>query len=222
VKPKIKDLPKFDRPREKLVKYGVSKLSNSELLAILLRTGKNGKNAIELATEILQKFNSKNITDTTIDEITKIKGLGTAKACEIVACFELGKRLLKEKKSNLYILPVDVFNELKEIRNHKKEHLYVFFLNSRNQEIEKELVSVGTLDTTSAHPREVFESAIKHSASQIIIAHNHPSGDFTPSSADVTLTERFVKAGEILGIELTDHVIVSSKGYFSFRQSGLI
>ena len=222
MKPKIKDLPKFDRPREKLVKYGVSKLSNSELLAILLRTGKNGKNAIELATEILQKFNSKNITDTTIDEITKIKGLGTAKACEIVACFELGKRLLKEKKSNLYILPVDIFNELKDIRNHKKEHLYVFFLNSRNQEIEKELVSVGTLDTTSAHPREVFESAIKHSASQIIIAHNHPSGDFTPSSADVSLTERFVKAGVILGIELTDHVIVSAKGYFSFRQSGLI
>jgi len=219
---KIKDLPKFDRPREKLVKYGVSKLSNSELLAILLRTGKNGKNAVELATEILQKFNSKNITDSTIEEIIKIKGLGVAKACEIVACFELGKRLLKEKKSNLYILPVDIFNELKDIRNYKKEHMYVFFLNSRSQEIEKELVSVGTLDTTSAHPREVFESAIKHSASQIIIAHNHPSGDFTPSSTDVSLTERFVKAGEILGIELTDHVIVSSKGYFSFRQSGLI
>ncbi|MDA1337943.1 MAG: DNA repair protein RadC [bacterium] len=222
MKPKIKDLPKFDRPREKLVKYGVSKLSNSELLAILLRTGKNGKNAVELATEILQKFNSKNITDTTIDEIIKIKGLGTAKACEIIACFELGKRLLKEKKSNLYIVPDEVYKELKHIINNKKEHMYVFYLNSRNQEIEKELISVGSLNATTAHPREVFEGAIKHSASQIIIAHNHPSGDFTPSSEDITLTERFVKAGEILGIALTDHVIVSSKGYFSFRQSGLI
>ena len=222
MQPKIKDLPKFDRPREKLVKYGVSKLSNSELLAILLRTGKNGKNAVDLATEILQKFNSKNIIDATVEEIIKIKGLGTAKACEIVACFELGKRLLKEKKSNLYILPSDVYNELKDIKNHKKEHLYVFYLNSRNQEIEKELVSVGSLNAITAHPREVFENAIKHSASQIIVAHNHPSGDFNPSTEDIALTERFVKAGNILGIELTDHVIVSAKGYFSFRQSGLI
>jgi len=222
VKPKIKDLPKFDRPREKLVKYGVSKLSNSELLAILLRTGRNGKNVVELATEILQKFNSKNISDAEINDIKKIKGLGIVKACEIVACFELGKRLLKEKKSNLYILPNDIYIELKDIRNHKREHMYVFYLNSRNQEIDKELVSIGTVNATTAHPREVFEGAIKHSASQIIIAHNHPSGNFTPSNEDIALTERFAKAGEILGIELTDHVIVSSKGYFSFRQSGLI
>jgi len=222
VQPKIKDLPTILRPRERLVRYGVSKLSNSELLAILLRTGKSGKNAVELATEILQKFNSDGIANATIDEIKKIKGLGTAKACEIVACFELGKRLLKEKKSNIYILPSDVFNELKDIRNLKKEHLYVFYLNSRNQEIEKELVSVGTIDSTTAHPREVFESAIKHSASQIIVAHNHPTGDFTPSSEDIALTERLVSAGQILGIELTDHVIVSFKGFFSFRQSGLI
>lgn len=222
MQPKIKDLPTILRPRERLVRYGVSKLSNSELLAILLRTGKSGKNAVELATEILQKFNSDGIANATIDEIKKIKGLGTAKACEIVACFELGKRLLKEKKSNIYILPSDVFNELKDIRNLKKEHLYVFYLNSRNQEIEKELVSVGTIDSTTAHPREVFESAIKHSASQIIVAHNHPTGDFTPSSEDIALTERLVSAGQILGIELTDHVIVSFKGFFSFRQSGLI
>jgi len=222
VKPKIKDLPKIDRPREKLVKYGVSKLSNSELLAILLRTGKNGKNAIELATEILKKFNSKNIADAKIEDITKIKGLGTAKACEIVACFELGKRLLKKKKTNLYISPSNVYVELKNIRNHKKEHFYVFYLNSRNQEIKKDLVSVGSLNATTAHPREVFEGAIKHSASQIIIAHNHPSGDFTPSNEDILLTKRFVKAGEILGIELIDHVIVSNKGYYSFSKNGLI
>lgn len=219
---KIKDLPKIERPREKLEKYGSDKLSNSELLAILLRTGSKGVNVVELSNKILKKFSSNGLTVATVKELKNTFGLGTAKACEIVACFELGRRLLSDKQALLILSPQDVWKELKDVRNNKKEHFVVFFLDIRNQEIKREIISVGTLNANLVHPREVFEPAIVHGAAQIIIAHNHPSGNPEPSQEDIEITRRLVDAGKLLGIEVLDHIVVSNTGYASFRELKLI
>lgn len=219
---KIKDIPRVERPREKLAKYGPGKLSNSELLAIILGTGIKGTNVVELANKILKKFGGNRIADMSCGELKIFSGLGAAKACEIVACFELGKRLLKDKKSILILSPEAAWQELKEIRAHKKEHFVVFYLDARNQIIEKEIISIGSLNANLVHPREVFEPAIKNSSAQIIIAHNHPSGDTEPSQDDIEITKRLVESGKILGIEVIDHIIVTKNGFSSFSEKKLI
>lgn len=220
--PKIKDLPKILRPREKLLRYGPNKLSNSELLAILLRTGQKGRNVVDLAKKILQKYGAQNLPNLDIKKLKQFPGIGPVKACEIVACFELGKRLLQRKQAQIYLKPKDVWNELKDLRSHKKEHFVIFYLDTRNQEIKREVISIGSLNANLVHPREVFEPAIKHSAAQIILSHNHPSGDPSPSKDDLEITDRLVKAGKILGIEVIDHIIVTKSGFLSFREKSLI
>jgi DNA repair protein RadC len=218
---KIKDLPKVERPREKLIKYGPEKLNDSELLAILLRTGSKGLNVVELSKKILRKFSRDGLAEADFKELKNTFGLGAAKACEIIACFELGRRLLKNKQFALLLSPQDVFNELKDIRDNKKEHFVIFFLDSRNQEIKREIISVGTLNANLVHPREVFESAIKYSAAQIIVAHNHPSGDSEPSEDDIIITKRLIEAGNILGMELLDHIVVSKNSFTSLKERGM-
>lgn len=219
---KIKDLPKVDRPREKLEKYGPEKLSDSELLAILLRSGAKGINVVELARKILGKFSGSGLAKASFKELKNTFGLGAAKACEIVACFELGRRLLQNKKSQIYLTPKDVWNELKDIRDNKKEHFVIFFLDARNQEIKREIVSVGSLNANLVHPREVFEPAVRHLAAQVILAHNHPAGDLKPSEQDIEITKRLVEAGDVLGIDIVDHIIVTQNGFLSFKQKKLI
>ena len=219
---KIKDLPKVDRPREKLEKYGPEKLSDSELLAILLRTGGKGMNVVEMASKILRKFSGSGIAKASFKDLKNTFGLGEAKACEIVACFELGRRLLQNKKSQIYLTPKDVWNELKDIRDNKKEHFVIFFLDARNQEIKREIISVGSLNANLVHPREVFEPAVRHLAAQIILAHNHPAGDLKPSEQDIEITKRLIEAGDVLGIDIVDHIIVTQKGFLSFKQKKLI
>lgn len=210
---KIKDIPKFDRPREKMEKYGPGKLSDAELLAILLRTGTKDLNVLKLAQKILQKFENEKFINITIDELKTIHGLGPVKACEIIACFELGKRMLKGKKSSILLSPKDVWERMEDIRGSKKEHFVVFYLDSRNQEIQREVISVGTLNESLVHPREVFEGAIKNNASSIIIAHNHPSGDLEPSEADIEITKKLIHAGKILDIKIIDHIIVVNNSW---------
>ena len=219
---KLKDLPKVEWPREKLEKYGPTKLSNSELLAVLLGTGKKGVNVVEFSRNILRKFGSYELPNATIEELKTTLGLGIAKASEIVACFELGRRLLQGKKSELYLTAKDAWQELKDIRNHKKEHFVIFFLDSRNQEIHREVISVGTLNANLIHPREVFEPAIRYFAAQIIVAHNHPSGNPEASKEDIEITKRLRTAGNILGIELLDHVIVAKNAYVSLKEKDLL
>ncbi|OGZ28906.1 MAG: hypothetical protein A2562_03965 [Candidatus Nealsonbacteria bacterium RIFOXYD1_FULL_39_11] len=219
---KIKDLPKVDRPREKLEKYGPERLSDSELLAILLRTGSEGINVVELSSKILRKFSGTGLAKASAKELKNTFGLGSAKACEIVACFELGRRLLQNKKSVLLLSPQDVWNELKDIRDHKKEHFVIFFLDSRSQEIKREVISVGSLNANLVHPREVFEPAIRNLAAQVIIAHNHPAGDPSPSQEDSDITTQLVDAGKLLGIDISDHVIVCKANYFSFKEHKLL
>ncbi|MFH1856287.1 MAG: DNA repair protein RadC [Candidatus Omnitrophota bacterium] len=222
LKQKIKDLPKIERPREKLIRYGAEKLSNSELLAILLRTGKSGENVVNMANRILKNFKSENLPEASFSALSKFNGLGPAKACEIIACFELGKRLLKGKKAVLCMSAAQVWEESRNIRDNKKEHFVVFYLDARNQVIKRELISIGILNSNLVHPREVFEPAIKNSAAHIIFVHNHPSGSLEPSREDIAVTKRLVEAGKILGIEVLDHVIVGSEGYFSFKDKDLL
>lgn len=219
---KIKDIPRLERPREKLQKYGPGKLSNSELLAILLGSGTKGINVIELANKILKKFGADKIANSSFNDLEKFFGLGQAKACILVACFELGKRLLKDKKSVLILSPEMAWQELKDIRDHKKEHFVVFYLDARHQIIKKDIISIGSLNASLVHPREVFEPAVKNLAAQIIIAHNHPSGETEPSENDIEITRRLVEAGKILGIEIIDHIIVTKNSFLSFAEKKLL
>lgn len=211
-----------DMPREKILKYGPDRLSDKELLALLIRTGAKGKDVMSVAGNLSEKLKSyaENVPD--IRELANFYGIGLAKACEIAACFEIGKRYLKGKKNSIYLSPADVFNELSQWRGLKKEHFIVLYLDTKNQEIKKHIVSVGTLNCSIVHPREVFEEAVKNLAAGIIVSHNHPSGCVDPSQEDINLTKRLVEAGKILGIELLDHVIVSSENYFSFKKNNLI
>ncbi|MCX7956929.1 MAG: DNA repair protein RadC [Endomicrobia bacterium] len=209
-------------PREKLVKYNTpDNLKDEELLAILLRTGTKSNNVLELAKKLINKY-GKELPYVSVNELKNFLETGTARACSIVAAFELGKRFLREKKTYLYLTPKDVYERLSEYRNNKKEHFFVFYLDTKNQEIACELVSVGILNASLVHPREVFEPAVKHLACQIIVAHNHPSGSLEPSREDLEITKRLKKAGEILGITLIDHIIVSKSGYYSFKENNLI
>ncbi|MCM8758311.1 MAG: hypothetical protein NC906_00865, partial [Candidatus Omnitrophica bacterium] len=163
-KKNIKELPKVERPREKLMQYGPEKLSNSELLAIILRSGTKEENVVELANKILKRFNASELPNLTFADLKDYPGLGPAKACEIVACFELDKRLLKDKKTEIYLKPKEIWEELKDLRDHKKEHFVIFYLDSRNQEIKREIISVGSLNANLVHPRELFEPAVRHLA----------------------------------------------------------
>lgn len=216
------DMPHIERPREKLIRYGPEKLSNAELLAILLRSGKRGEHVVAMAKRILRQLSLSRVPHVSYTDLRSISGLGPAKACEIVACFELGKRLLKEKQHKLLLSPKDVWGQMRDIRDNKKEHFVIFYLDARQQEIKRDIISVGTLTNALVHPREVFEPAIRNVAAQVLVSHNHPSGVVTPSVADKQITTRLARAGEILGIELIDHVIVTQKDWLSFKEEGML
>lgn len=212
---KISQISKIDKPREKMEKYGPERLSDTELLAILLRTGTKDYDVLSLSRKILRKFKNKEVVGVTVNDLRSMHGLGTAKACEIVACFELGKRLLKDEKRSIILSPEDVWNRMADIRERKKEHFVAFYLDSRSQEIKREVISVGTLDKSLAHPREVFELAIKNNAASVLLAHNHPSGDTEPSNDDIEITKKLIHAGRILNISIVNHVIVTKDSYAS-------
>ena len=223
-KKKIKDLPEFERPREKLIKKGAKALKKEELLAILLRTGLKGKNALEVADDILVKYGDKKLLNASYEELRNIHGVGLTKAAQILAAIELGSRLFKEKsEKEIYInSSEDAIKELAHIKENKKENFVVLYLDARNKLIYKETVSIGSLTANLVHPREVFEPAVRYLAAQIVLAHNHPSGDPEPSEDDLEITKRLVESGKILGIEVLDHIIVAKDGFFSFKNKGLL
>lgn len=224
VKKTIKELPEFERPREKLLKKGAKALKKEELLAILLRTGLKGKNAVEVANDILGKYGDKKLLDASYEELRNIRGVGPTKAIQILAAIELGSRLFKEKsEKEVYINSAqDVVKEVEHIKENKKENFVVLYLDARNKLIYKDTVSIGILNSSLVHPREVFEPAVRHLAAQIVLAHNHPSGDSEPSEDDFLLTKKLVESGKILGIEVTDHIIVTKDNFFSFKNKGII
>jgi DNA repair protein RadC len=220
---KIKNLPKHRQPREKLIEKGAENLRDSELMAILLRTGTKGKNVMKVSAEILQKFPTKNLLALNFKDLAKIKGIGSGKACLLLAAFELTKRALEVEDNNLptIISAKDAVAQLQELRNVKKEHFVVLYLNARNQLIHKETISIGTLNASLIHPREVFKSAVDCLAASVILAHNHPSGSAEPSEDDAEVTRRLKEAGEILGIEVLDHVIVTKNSFSNLGREAL-
>lgn len=216
---RIKDTPKIDRPQEKLVKYGTKKLSDAELLAIILRTGTKELNVVELAKQILKITKSK-ISQMTFEKLKEIKGIGSTKACQIIASLELSNRLLHEEASPQLVSPESVFASLEEIRESRKEHLIVIYLDVRNREIHREIISIGTLIANLIHPREIFEPAVRKLAASLIMVHNHPSGDIEPSVEDIKITKQLVEAGKIMGIQVIDHLIVTKGSFYSFEEHG--
>jgi DNA repair protein RadC len=218
---KIKDIPKIERPREKLIKKGAENLRDCELMAILLRTGIKGKNVLKVSEEILNKFPKKKLLSLDFEKLSRIKGIGE---CLLLAAFELTKRALDVEDNNLPAInsAKNAMAHLQELRNAKREHFISLYLNARNQLVYKEIISIGTINANLAHPREIFYPAVEHLAVSVIIAHNHPSGDTEPSEDDLEITKRLIEAGKILGIEVIDHIIVTKNGFLSFKEKKLI
>jgi len=228
----LRDYPKNERPRERLVKYGVEALSLQELLALIFGRGTKNQPLLKITEKLIFHFGSlKRLSEASIFELKTIKGIGLAKACQIKACFEIARRLNNESQKSEFdhlrkkefISPEDIYQAVKnKIINFYKEHFLVVSLDNRNQIINVDLVSVGSLTNSLVHPRETFEVAIKNHAAQIILCHNHPSQEEKPSEEDIFLTKKLVEAGKILGIEVIDHLIITKKTFFSFAQNCLI
>lgn len=228
----VRDLPANERPRERLKASGPKALSNVELLALILGRGISGESVMDTSRKLLSHFGSlKNVIEATLEELTRIRGLGPAKASQLIACFEIARRVTSEEseteterlKSNAITSPVEAARLVRsEITDFSKENFFVISLDTRNRLIGIDKVSLGTLNASLVHPRETFESAIRKHAAQIMIAHNHPSGGTDPSEEDIKITKRLYDAGKIMGIELLDHIIVTKQSYMSFMERGLI
>ncbi len=222
----IKDMPQNERPREKMKEQGPEKLSNAELLALILRTGCQEETAVHLAERIiLHAGGLRFLPDCTLEELQQLKGIGLAKAVQVRAALELGKRLALSTRpvSVTVTSPQDVAHYLmEEMRYYRKEYFRIVLLNTKNQIISVEDVSVGSLNSSIVHPREIFNHPVKKSAASILLVHNHPSGDPSPSQEDLEVTKRLMEAGSILGIQVLDHLIVGDGRYLSFKEEGLL
>jgi len=216
----IKDIPNFDRPREKLAAKGPEALSDSELIAILLGSGVKGKDVFQVARAILRKLDSKK-EKVDVKTLVSIEGVGFAKACQIIASFELARRRLL-KESIVIQKAEDVLPLISYIAHKKQEYFLCISLNGANEVIGNRIVTVGLLNANQVHPREVFVDAISDRAASVILAHNHPSGVLKPSPNDITTTKQLVEAGKILGISVLDHIIITKKGHISFKEKGLM
>ncbi len=222
---KIKELPLEERPRERLINNGVKTLSNSELLAIILRNGSNKENVLELSRRILKDCNLGSLSCKRVNALKKQFGIGDAKACQVIACFELGKRLAACKTNKLPRIK-SVKDVVRMIMPHvsdlKKEHFIGIYLDSRNRIIKKETIFIGSLNASVIHPREVFQVAIAESAAKVILVHNHPSRDPSPSKEDIQITKQLVDSGNILGIEFVEHIIIGGKRHVELIGEGYL
>lgn len=221
---KLKEMPQTERPREKLLKYGKENLSDSELLAIILKTGSKGENVCNLSLKILNQIkNLENLKNINLETLTNIKGVGLAKGIELLALTELSKRIYYKQtttKKEKYNNPKTIYENNKYLfDNLKQEHFYCLYLNNNKQLIERKLLFMGTINKSVVHPREIFKEAYKLSASSIICIHNHPGGNKNPSLEDINLTKTLVKIGQINGIPVLDHLIVTEDDYYSFYET---
>ena len=224
---RVNDIPLNERPMEKLLQFGVESLSNEELLAILLRTGTKGENVIALSRRLLIELDGLDgLLNVSFEEASKIKGIKKVKACQIISMMELVNRVrtLKSKNENLKISsPKDVSSLLiNEMSNLKQEVFKLILLNTKNVVIGTKDVFKGTLNSSIVHPREVFKEAIQRGSANIIVCHNHPSGDPTPSKEDIDITLRLKECGKIMGIGLLDHIIIGNNKYVSLKEKGII
>ena len=219
----IRDLAPQERPREKMIQNGSQTLSNAELLAILIRTGTKDLSALDVANRILSLSDDgiRHLSECSIEDLSAVTGIGPSKACQILAGVELGKRMTRARLMNPRVLnhPREVASYLiEDMKDLRQEWFRILLLNNRKQVLGYETVSVGTLNASLVHPRDVFEKAIRKNASTIILVHNHPSGNPSPSDEDRALTRRLTEAGALMGIEVIDHVIVGNGNYYSFKE----
>ncbi len=222
----VKDIPILDRPRERLIKYGVINLSNEELLSIVLKNGTKNESVMSLSYNILKSINNiSDLKDITINKLTKINGIGEVKAITLVASIELGRRVYKEQ-NNIKVLLNDselVYKYIiSELYDKKQEYFICLYLDNKKYLIESKTLFIGTINKSTVHPREIFKYAYLYSSSSIILVHNHPSGDTLPSKEDITLTNNLIEIGKLNGIPITDHIIVGNNNYFSFYKNNML
>jgi len=223
----IKELPLSERPQEKLMTLGTASLSNAELMAVIIRTGQGNESAIDLSRRLLSKDKRgiAHLADASIKDLTEIKGIGECKASQILAAIELGKRIKrfgvydKVKVTSPEIVANILMDEMKLLN---KEHFNIVILDTKNQIISIENISIGTLNASIVHPRDVYKAAIQKNANAIILVHNHPSGDVTPSGEDLNITKRLVEAGNLMGIKVLDHLIIGSDIFLSMKEKNLM
>ncbi|HBL36178.1 MAG TPA: hypothetical protein DD734_00805 [Firmicutes bacterium] len=224
--PAIKALPVGERPRERLEKYGAESLSTIELMAIVLRTGAADLSVLDMAKLLLAKFQTlPRLATASTQELAGVRGMGKIKAIQLLAAFELGKRL-----HTSYLTPDEPLSSPQEVAGFliprlgllDQEHFLTLHLNTKNRLLGTETISIGTLDASLVHPREVFKAAIRQSSAALILAHNHPSGDPRPSREDLNLTRRLKESGELLGIPILDHVIIGARNYYSLKEEGFL
>lgn len=223
---KMKDVPKTERPRERLLQFGASHLSNQELLAILLGSGTKKESVMGLSSRLLMHFEGlKLLSEATIEELLSIRGIGQAKGVTLLAALEVGKRIHQYKPEERYVIrsPEDGADYvMEEMRSLNQEHLVALFLNTKNQVIHQQTIFIGGLNASIVHPREIFREAVKRSAASVVCAHNHPSGDPSPSQEDIHVTRRLVEAGKIMGIELLDHLVIGNNRFISLKEKGYL
>ncbi|MDN3955515.1 RadC family protein [Sporolactobacillus laevolacticus] len=222
----MRDVPQGDRPRERLIREGAPTLSNQELLAILLHSGTKNESVMQLAERLVSQFKGLELLkEASIEELKSVKGIGTAKAVQLLAGFEIGQRMARMVHDSRYAIrsPEDGADYvMEELRALKQEHFVALFLNTKNQVLQKKTIFVGSLNASIVHPREVFKEAVRQSAASIICFHNHPSGDPTPSREDIDVTKRLVSCGKMLGVDVLDHIVIGDRKFVSLKQKGLI
>ena len=222
----IRDFPLSERPRERFLREGARGLSNQELIALLLRTGTKNESVLQLADRLIIKFDGlRMLKDASVQEITGINGIGEAKAIQLLAAVELGRRVHNLMTTDRYVIrsPEDCANFLmEELRFLSQEHFVCVYLNTKNQVLHKQTIFIGSLNSSIVHPREVFKEAFRRSAASIICAHNHPSGDPTPSKEDIDVTKRLIECGRLIGIDILDHLIIGEKKYVSLKEKGYL
>lgn len=222
----LRDVPESERPRERMMHYGAQNLSNLELIALLLRTGSKKESVMMLAQRVLAFSNGvRGITQLTYHELATIHGIGPAKAIQVLAGVELGRRIARSIPQEKYQIlnPEDAVQlVMEELRYEQQEHFLCVFLDTKNKMIDKKYIFKGSLNASVVHPREVYNEAIKRNSASIVCFHNHPSGDPSPSQEDIEVTERLHRAGLILGIQLIDHVIIGDQTYFSMKEKGFL
>jgi DNA repair protein RadC len=218
----IKEMKTTERPREKVARFGVAALSDAELIALLLRTGSSEHSAIEVAHHFIKQRSLYEASQMHVQELTKIPGIGVAKATSLLAAFELGKRIKPFSKHQV-LGPADIAALVDPlITHHTQEHFIGIFLNTQHHVLHTKVLFIGTLNAALVHPREVFKEAVRVSAASVIVAHNHPSGDVTPSPADIEMTKQLKEAAAMIHIPLLDHVIVSREGFLSLSELGYL
>lgn len=220
----IRDVPKSERPRERLIRDGAQALSNQEIIALLLGSGTKSESVLQLAARVIQHFDGlKLLKEASVKELMDIRGIGEAKAVQLKAALELGRRIHQYPAEDRYVIrsPEDASSYMmEEMRHLQQEHFVALYLNTKNQVIHKQTIFVGSLNASIVHPREVFKEALRYSAASIICLHNHPSGDPSPSREDIDVTKRLIESGRMLGVEVLDHLIIGDQKFYSLKEKG--